>query len=293
MLQILKVNDTVLQTPADVTWALQDISSPNSGRTLDGVMHKDRVAQKVKLSCKWAAMPFSEASTLLKNVNSQVTFNLTYFDVMQNAERTARPSIEAGDVAYLTDPKGNRYKTIISNLTYEFGDYEKFSADAESKSDNQAALRSDSEKSTSALRADTGKAIDETNEKVDSLASDTTTSVASINENINLLRTNKVDTDFLQANYITAKDIKADYATVNNLTAATARISTLESTTVTADYLKANYITANDIKSNYATVENLNAANARIDSITSSTMTTDYLKAHYADISLSNIANGT
>mgnify|MGYP000895449117 FL=1 len=203
------------------------------------------------------------------------------------------PSIEAGDVAYLIDPKGNRYKTIISNLTYEFGNYEKFSADAESKSDNQASLHSNSEKSTAALRADTGKAIDETNGKVDSLASNTAASVSSINGNINLLQANKVDTDFLQANYLTAKDIKADYATVNSLTAATARISTLEVSSVTADYLKTNYMTANDIESTYATVENLNATNARIDSITTSAVTAEYLKAHYADIDLANIASGT
>ena len=101
MLQILKVNDTVLQTPANVKWALQDISSSNSGRTLDGVMHKDRIAQKVKLSCSWPAMPFSEASTLLRNVNSQVTFNLTYFDVMQNGIRTARFYVGDRTAAYL------------------------------------------------------------------------------------------------------------------------------------------------------------------------------------------------
>ena len=203
------------------------------------------------------------------------------------------PSIEAGDVAYLIDPKGNRYKTIVSNLTYEFGNYEKFSADAESKSDNQASLHSNSEKSTAALRADTGKAIDETNGKVDSLASNTAASVSSINGNINLLQANKVDTDFLQANYLTAKDIKADYATVNSLTAATARISTLEASSVTTDYLKTNYMAANDIESTYATVESLNATNARIDSITASAVTAEYLKAHYADIDLANIASGT
>jgi len=101
MLQILKVNDTVLQTPANVKWALQDISSSNSGRTLDGVMHKDRIAQKVKLSCSWPAMPFSDASTLLRNVNSQVTFNLTYFDVMQNGIRTARFYVGDRTAAYL------------------------------------------------------------------------------------------------------------------------------------------------------------------------------------------------
>ena len=101
MLQILKVNDTVLQTPANVKWALQDISSSNSGRTLDGVMRKDRIAQKVKLSCSWPAMPFSDASTLLRNVNSQVTFNLTYFDVMQNGIRTARFYVGDRTAAYL------------------------------------------------------------------------------------------------------------------------------------------------------------------------------------------------
>lgn len=87
MLQVLKVNDTVIKTPSDVTWSLQDISSSDSGRDLAGVMHKDRVTQKVKLTCKWSAMPASEASLLLRNVNSQVNFRLTYFDVMQNGMR--------------------------------------------------------------------------------------------------------------------------------------------------------------------------------------------------------------
>lgn len=86
-LQVLKINDTRIKTPAEVTWGLQDISSPDSGRDLSGTMHKDRVAQKVKLTCKWPAMPASEASLLLRNVTSQVTFQLTYFDVMQNGVR--------------------------------------------------------------------------------------------------------------------------------------------------------------------------------------------------------------
>lgn len=106
MYQILKVNDTILKTPADVTWSLQDLSSPDSGRTLDGVMHKDRIAQKVKLSCKWPAMPTSEASILLKNVNSQVNFSLTYFDVMQDENRTA--TFYVGD-------RASNYKWIMTN----------------------------------------------------------------------------------------------------------------------------------------------------------------------------------
>lgn len=90
LLQVLKVNGTVIKTPSEVTWAQQDISSPNSGRDRAGTMHKDRVAQKVKLSCKWSAMPTSEASLLLRNVNSQVNFQLTYFDVMRNGVRTSK-----------------------------------------------------------------------------------------------------------------------------------------------------------------------------------------------------------
>lgn len=89
VLQVLKVNDTVIKTPSDVTWGLSDVSSPDSGRDLAGAMHKERVAQKVKLSCKWPAMPSSEASLLLRNVNSQVNFQLTYFDVMRNGIRTS------------------------------------------------------------------------------------------------------------------------------------------------------------------------------------------------------------
>ena len=89
MQEILKINDTVIKTPAEITWALQDISSPNSGRDQAGTMYKDRVAQKVKLSCKWPHMPTSEASLLLRNVNSQVNFQLTYFDVLRNGMRMA------------------------------------------------------------------------------------------------------------------------------------------------------------------------------------------------------------
>lgn len=117
MLQILTVNDTPLKTPAEVTWALQDISSPNSGRTLDGVMHKDRVAQKVKLSCKWPHMPISEASTLLKNVNSQVNFKLTYFDVMQGAMRTA--TFYVGDRAAPIDWLLENDKTV-KEVSFDF-----------------------------------------------------------------------------------------------------------------------------------------------------------------------------
>ena len=48
------------------------------------------------------------------------------------------PSIEAGDVVYVVDDHGNTYPTIVSNIEYSIGDYEKFSADAESESKKQS-----------------------------------------------------------------------------------------------------------------------------------------------------------
>lgn len=116
MLQILQVNDSVLKTPCNVNWSLEDISSSNSGRTMDGIMHIERVAQKVKLSCSWNAMPFSEASVLLKNVN-QPTFNLTYFDVMQNALRTARFYVGPRSTSYLWVWDSGGY---VKNVSFNF-----------------------------------------------------------------------------------------------------------------------------------------------------------------------------
>lgn len=117
MYQILKINDIVIKTPAAVTWSLQDLSSPESGRDLTGLMHKDRVAQKVKLACKWAAMPTSEASILLRAVNSQVNFQLTYFDVMQNGIRTSTFYVGDRSAPYLWVRKDSR---MVENVSFDF-----------------------------------------------------------------------------------------------------------------------------------------------------------------------------
>lgn len=47
------------------------------------------------------------------------------------------PSVEAGDVALLTDINGSQYKTIISNLTYTINNLESYSADAETQAEKQ------------------------------------------------------------------------------------------------------------------------------------------------------------
>jgi|GEM_PF-3788472 len=48
---ISKVDGVTLKyTPSEFTYGLQDVSDTQSGRTLDAVMHKNRIAQKRKLN---------------------------------------------------------------------------------------------------------------------------------------------------------------------------------------------------------------------------------------------------
>lgn len=56
------------------------------------------------------------------------------------------PSIEAGDVALVTDRKGNTYQTLVTNLTFSIGNYEDISCDAETPSRNSATRYSEATK---------------------------------------------------------------------------------------------------------------------------------------------------
>lgn len=65
------------------------------------------------------------------------------------------PSIEAGDVAWITDRKGRAYRTILSNLTLAARSWESFSADAESPGENQATRYSEASKIVVAAKKQT------------------------------------------------------------------------------------------------------------------------------------------
>lgn len=87
---MLKINGTKIKTPSSFAWGLQDLSSEDAGRTLDGVMHKDIVAQKRKLDCSWSGLTSEEASTLLQAVNSSIFLDITYPDALSGREETRK-----------------------------------------------------------------------------------------------------------------------------------------------------------------------------------------------------------
>ena len=81
---VLEIND-VDMTPyiafRGVKWQINDIDSPNSGRTLDGVMHRGRVASKIRLDITCRPLSSLEASVVLSAINPDFV-SVKYTDPM-------------------------------------------------------------------------------------------------------------------------------------------------------------------------------------------------------------------
>lgn len=87
-MSLFKINSVDIVEPADYTWEMEDISSNGSGRTLDGVMHKDVVRQVVKLNLKFPPLTDAQVSTLLTAVNAAVYFSVAYPDPLTGTSQT-------------------------------------------------------------------------------------------------------------------------------------------------------------------------------------------------------------
>lgn len=84
----LEIDGNDMPTPSGLEWGLQDISPSDSGRTQDGKMHKEIVAQKRTLKCTWNNPSPAEVSKILKAVNASVYLNIRYHDAMENKKMT-------------------------------------------------------------------------------------------------------------------------------------------------------------------------------------------------------------
>lgn len=84
---MIKFDGVLMKSPSDFTWGLQDVSAADSGRTDDAKMHKNRVAQKRKLSLSWNGPTPQEASTILKAANPEY-IEVTYPDPMSGEDET-------------------------------------------------------------------------------------------------------------------------------------------------------------------------------------------------------------
>lgn len=78
---MIAVNGTYIKTPSTMQWGLQDVSAPDSGRTEDALMHKNRVAQKIKIQLGWNNITPDEAHPIVAAFNPEYV-DVTYYDLL-------------------------------------------------------------------------------------------------------------------------------------------------------------------------------------------------------------------
>ena len=76
----LRIDGVVIPTPTEYVYSEEDLSSEATGRTLDGLMHKDVVSVKATYKCKWGPLDWNEASTLLSAVSGKTFIQFTHAD---------------------------------------------------------------------------------------------------------------------------------------------------------------------------------------------------------------------
>ena len=67
-----------------IKWQKTDVDGANAGRTLDGTMHRDYIATKIRLDITCRPLTGTEAATLLALIAPQ-TVSVTYDDPMSGA----------------------------------------------------------------------------------------------------------------------------------------------------------------------------------------------------------------
>lgn len=82
-----KIDNVVMPCPSVFEWGLQDVSLGESGRTDDALMHKNRVAQKRKLTIAYNGADATTCSTVLQAINPEY-ISVYYYDLMSGTYET-------------------------------------------------------------------------------------------------------------------------------------------------------------------------------------------------------------
>lgn len=77
---MLSINGVVIAAPSVFEYTIQDLDG-ESNRAADGMLYRDRIASKVKLSLEWGPLSMAECSALLQ-ATKDVFFSVTYPDAM-------------------------------------------------------------------------------------------------------------------------------------------------------------------------------------------------------------------
>lgn len=84
---MIRVDGKRVKTPSSFRLSFQDISTSDAGRTQDGLMHKNRVARKRKISLAWNGPTPQEAHEILTAFAPEY-FNIEYYDPLVGGTTT-------------------------------------------------------------------------------------------------------------------------------------------------------------------------------------------------------------
>jgi hypothetical protein len=75
--------------PDNYSQVISDLSSDESGRTLDGIMHKDIITIKTTTPFEWSRMEWNTASALAIAVDGKASVSCEYMDVRKSYQMTS------------------------------------------------------------------------------------------------------------------------------------------------------------------------------------------------------------
>jgi hypothetical protein len=83
-----RFNGVDVRTPTSFDWDIEDIYSGESGRTLDGKLHIDVIAQKRNLSYAWLDPSKEEVRDILQLIDQKGSVEITYPDAKSGEYET-------------------------------------------------------------------------------------------------------------------------------------------------------------------------------------------------------------
>lgn len=88
-MRAFKVNGVAIPPPnAGFSIKFDDISSPNSGRTMDVTMHKEILGQKWSIELRWTCISEKISAAIFKNIKDNTYIELTHPNPLTGTDTT-------------------------------------------------------------------------------------------------------------------------------------------------------------------------------------------------------------
>lgn len=94
-----KIAGISVPVPDNYSQVVIDLSTDETGRTLDGEFHKDVVAVKMSVPLEWSALEWSVASQIANAVDGKESITCEYIDV-RNPYKMSKKTVYIGDRAF-------------------------------------------------------------------------------------------------------------------------------------------------------------------------------------------------